>query len=198
MITSGAVPVCPPDRGVPAGAQSRIITSAHRINQGSIPDLGKPDGDRTSILCRQNDSETAVPRLIELVKTRIPRVASTPFADIQVLCTMNRGGVGARSLNIELPAALNPAGERKSNASAGPSHRRQGHADREPITTRKVYNGDHRLHRRRDPEADRAYGQPLTAVPLLTALVNSTRWCLPMRRRFTKAKARSTPPSSSR
>ena len=26
---------------------------------------------------------------------------------------MNRGGVGARSLNIELRAALNPAGERK-------------------------------------------------------------------------------------
>jgi exodeoxyribonuclease V alpha subunit len=30
-----------------------------------------------------------------------------------VLCPMNRGGVGARSLNIELQAALNPAGERK-------------------------------------------------------------------------------------
>jgi ATP-dependent exoDNAse (exonuclease V) alpha subunit len=28
-------------------------------------------------------------------------------------CPMNRGGVGARSLNIELQAALNPAGERR-------------------------------------------------------------------------------------
>jgi exodeoxyribonuclease V alpha subunit len=36
-----------------------------------------------------------------------------PIRDIQVLCPMNRGGVGARSLNIELQAALNPAGERK-------------------------------------------------------------------------------------
>jgi exodeoxyribonuclease V alpha subunit len=33
--------------------------------------------------------------------------------DIQVLCPMNRGGVGARSLNIELQAALNPAGDNK-------------------------------------------------------------------------------------
>jgi exodeoxyribonuclease V alpha subunit len=33
--------------------------------------------------------------------------------DVQVLCPMNRGGVGARSLNIELQAALNPASERK-------------------------------------------------------------------------------------
>jgi exodeoxyribonuclease V alpha subunit len=30
-----------------------------------------------------------------------------------VLCPMNRGGVGARSLNAELQAALNPVGDRK-------------------------------------------------------------------------------------
>ena len=51
---------------------------------------------------------------MELVKTRIPkRFGLNPIRDIQVLCPMNRGGVGARSLNIELQAALNPAGERK-------------------------------------------------------------------------------------
>jgi exodeoxyribonuclease V alpha subunit len=33
--------------------------------------------------------------------------------DIQVLCPMNRGGVGARSLNVELQSALNPAGGKK-------------------------------------------------------------------------------------
>src|SRR6266436_3408088 len=33
--------------------------------------------------------------------------------DLEVLCPMNRGGVGARSLKIELQAALNPAGDRK-------------------------------------------------------------------------------------
>ena len=31
--------------------------------------------------------------------------------DIQVLCPMNRGGLGARSLNIELQKTLNPPGE---------------------------------------------------------------------------------------
>jgi exodeoxyribonuclease V alpha subunit len=36
-----------------------------------------------------------------------------PIRDIQVLSPMNRGGVGARSLNIELQAALNPAGDHK-------------------------------------------------------------------------------------
>jgi len=95
-------------------AQSRIITSAHRINQGSIPDLSKPEGDNDFFFVQADDPETAVPRIIELVKTRIPqRFGLKPIRDIQVLCPMNRGGVGARSLNIELQAALNPAGERK-------------------------------------------------------------------------------------
>jgi exodeoxyribonuclease V alpha subunit len=63
---------------------------------------------------RQADPETAFPRIIELVKTRTPRrFGLDPIRDVQVLCPMNRGGVGARSLNIELQAALNPAGERK-------------------------------------------------------------------------------------
>jgi ATP-dependent exoDNAse (exonuclease V) alpha subunit len=64
--------------------------------------------------CEADDPETAVGRIIELVKNRIPRrFGLDPIRDIQVLCPMNRGGVGARSLNIELQAALNPAGDNK-------------------------------------------------------------------------------------
>jgi exodeoxyribonuclease V alpha subunit len=95
-------------------AQSRIITAAHRINRGAIPDLSKPEGGSDFYFVPADDPETAVPLIIELVKTRIPRrFGLDPIRDIQVLCPMNRGGVGARSLNIELQAALNPAGERK-------------------------------------------------------------------------------------
>jgi exodeoxyribonuclease V alpha subunit len=36
-----------------------------------------------------------------------------PMRDIQVLCPMHRGGLGARSLNIELQRTLNPRGEPK-------------------------------------------------------------------------------------
>jgi exodeoxyribonuclease V alpha subunit len=114
MITSGAVPVVRLTEVFRQAALSRIITSAHRINQGSIPDLGKPEGDSDLYFVQADDPETAVQRIIELVKTRIPqRFGLDPIRDIQVLCPMNRGGVGARSLNIELQAALNPAGERK-------------------------------------------------------------------------------------
>jgi exodeoxyribonuclease V alpha subunit len=55
-----------------------------------------------------------VTRIVELVAKRIPqRFGFDPIKDIQVLCPMNRGGVGARSLNVELQAALNPAGDKK-------------------------------------------------------------------------------------
>jgi exodeoxyribonuclease V alpha subunit len=114
VIASGAVPVVRLTEVFRQAAQSRIITSAHKINQGSIPDLSKPDGGSDFYFVQADDPETAVPRIIELVKKRIPqRFGLDPIRDIQVLCPMNRGGVGARSLNIELQAALNPAGERK-------------------------------------------------------------------------------------
>ncbi|MBW6401856.1 ATP-dependent RecD-like DNA helicase [Roseomonas sp. HJA6] len=95
-------------------AASRIIVSAHRINSGQMPELTKPEGDSDFYFVPAADPEMAVPRIIDLVKTRIPqRFGLDPIRDIQVLCPMNRGGVGARSLNIELQAALNPAGERR-------------------------------------------------------------------------------------
>jgi exodeoxyribonuclease V alpha subunit len=95
-------------------AQSRIITSAHRINQGYMPDLSPPGSQSDFYFVPADDPAAAVGRIIELVKTRIPkRFGLHPIRDIQVLCPMNRGSVGARSLNIELQAALNPAGDRK-------------------------------------------------------------------------------------
>ena len=114
VISSGIVPVVRLTEVFRQAAQSRIITSAHRINQGSIPDLSPPGTESDFYFVQTDDPETAVGRVIELVKTWIPkRFGFDPIRDIQVLCPMNRGGVGARSLNIELQAALNPAGDRK-------------------------------------------------------------------------------------
>jgi exodeoxyribonuclease V alpha subunit len=114
VISSGAVPVVRLTEVFRQAAQSRIITSAHHINQGSIPDLSQRSTDSDFYFVQADDPETAVARIIELVKTRIPkRFGLNPIQDIQVLCPMNRGGVGARSLNIELQAALNPASDHK-------------------------------------------------------------------------------------
>jgi exodeoxyribonuclease V alpha subunit len=113
-IASGAVPVVRLTEVFRQAAQSRIITNAHRINQGLMPELSHSGTESDFYFVQADDPETAVGRIIELVKTRIPnRFGLDPIRDVQVLCPMNRGGVGARSLNIELQAVLNPAGDRK-------------------------------------------------------------------------------------
>src|SRR2546426_302663 len=114
LIGSAAVPVARLTAVVRQAAQSRIVTTAHRINQGQVPDLRRPAGESDFYFVEVDDPETAVTRLIDLVRDRIPRrFGLHAIRDIQVLCPMNRGSLGARSLNLELPAALNPPGDRR-------------------------------------------------------------------------------------
>src|ERR1700712_3780853 len=91
IIASAAVPVVRLTEVFRQAAQSRIITSAHRINHGLIPDLSKPETDTDFYFVPADDPETAVVRIVELVKTRIPhRFGLDSIRDIQVLCPMNR------------------------------------------------------------------------------------------------------------
>jgi exodeoxyribonuclease V alpha subunit len=65
IIASGAIPVVRLTELFRQAAQSRIITGAHKINQGLIPDLSKPDGESDFYFVQADDPETAVPRIIE-------------------------------------------------------------------------------------------------------------------------------------
>jgi ATP-dependent exoDNAse (exonuclease V) alpha subunit len=83
-----------------------------------MPDLSPPGTESDFYFVSAEDPEIAVARIVELAKIRISkRFGLDPICDIQVLCPMNRGGVGARSLNIELQAVLNPAGDEKVEVS---------------------------------------------------------------------------------
>ena len=92
---------------------------------------------------------------------------------------MNRGGVGARSLNIELQEALNPAGERKVERFGWTFAPGDKVMQIENDYDKEVYNGDigyYRRCRRRCGRADRSLS---TAEPSPTASANSTSWCPP-------------------
>jgi exodeoxyribonuclease V alpha subunit len=111
IIASGAVPVVRLTEVFRQAAESRIIVNAHRINQGLMPDLTRAkSGDFYFVGAA--DPEDGVGKVLAVVQERIPkRFGLNPIRDIQVLCPMNRGGLGARSLNIELQKALNPPGD---------------------------------------------------------------------------------------
>ena len=111
IIGSGAVPVVRLTEVFRQAAESRIIANAHRINQGRMPDWARdPKSDFHFVACR--DPEDGVAKIVEIVRDRISaRFGLDPIRDIQVLCPMNRGGLGARSLNLELQRVLNPPDE---------------------------------------------------------------------------------------
>ncbi|WP_456237104.1 SF1B family DNA helicase RecD2 [Arenibaculum pallidiluteum] len=111
VIGSGAVPVVRLTEVFRQAAESRIIVNAHRINRGQMPDMEPTEGSDFYFV-DATDPEDGVRKVLEVVRNRIPkRFGFDPVTDIQVLAPMNRGGLGARSLNIELQRVLNPPGE---------------------------------------------------------------------------------------
>src|SRR5467141_2142209 len=188
IISSGAVPVVRLTEVFRQAAQSRIVTSAHRINQGSIPDLSQRSTDSDFYFVQADDPETAVGRIVELLKTRIPkRFGLDPIRDIQVLCPMNRGGVGARSLNIELQAALNPAGDHKVERFGWTFAPGDKVMQIENDYDKEVYNGDIGYIDDVDPEAGEltasfdgravtyGFGELDTLVPAYAATIHKSQ-----------------------
>lgn len=123
IIDSGAVPVARLTEIFRQAAQSQIVTNAHKVNAGHVPDLRVTrDGDSDFYSVEAHDPEEGVSKIIEIVKNRLPtRFGFDAVRDVQMLCPMNRGGLGARALNVELQKALNPsANDVLSNALALP------------------------------------------------------------------------------
>ena len=113
VIASGAVPVVRLTEVFRQAAQSRIITNAHRINQGQMPELTAPDGSDFYFV-EAAEPEDALRKLLAVVRDRVPvRFGLDPVRDVQVLCPMNRSSLGARALNIELQRVLNPPGDQR-------------------------------------------------------------------------------------
>ena len=123
LIESDCFPVVRLTRIFRQASKSRIITNAHRINAGRMPDLsnGRDSDfffmDMENPVNRRNlqdlpekdqTAQAALQTIIDLVQTRLPRYYHIPSSDIQVLTPMQRGVVGAANLNQELQKALNP------------------------------------------------------------------------------------------
>jgi exodeoxyribonuclease V alpha subunit len=153
IIASEVIPVVRLTEVFRQAAESRIIVTAHRINRGLMPEwVQDPASDFHFV--GSADAGDAAAKILQIVRERIPaRYGLDPIRDIQVLCPMNRGGLGARSLNIELQQALNPAGELRVERFGST----YGIGDKvmqvENDYDKEVYNGDLGVVRNIDPEA---------------------------------------------
>jgi exodeoxyribonuclease V alpha subunit len=114
IIDSGVVPTVRLTEIFRQAATSKIIVNAHRINRGEMP-LKAEGTELSDFYFVPGDSpEEIYSKLVQVVTQRIPkRFNLDPVKDVQILTPMNRGGLGARSLNAELQKILNEKSEPK-------------------------------------------------------------------------------------
>ena len=110
IIDSGTVPVVRLTRIFRQAQTSRIITNAHKINQGIFPDISN-GRNADFFFIKQEDPELTAQEIVNIVKNRIPKAYHYNTNDIQVLVPMQRSVVGATNLNVILQEAINPVGE---------------------------------------------------------------------------------------
>ena len=95
-------------------ASSRIVVNAHRINKGEMPLRNEGSELSDFYFIPASSPEDIYTKLMQVITERIPkRFGLDPVKEVQVLTPMNRGGLGARALNIELQKALNAKAEPK-------------------------------------------------------------------------------------
>ena len=109
IIDSQKIPVVRLTRIFRQAQKSRIVMSAHAINQGRFPDMSN-GRDTDFFFMKEEDPERVAATVVRLVKERLPRAYGQRPDKIQVLTPMQRGIVGAANLNLSLQEALNPSG----------------------------------------------------------------------------------------
>ena len=174
---------------------SRIVTNAHRINEGKMPLLNEKNTD--FFFERQMSLQQAADTIVALTTQRLPRFLkfgddwrSRSVREIQVLAPMKKGECGVQALNIRLQEALNPPASGKPSITYGETIFRVGDYDMEWRRRvnlgwedgKGVFNGDvgfvtavdtenHALTVRFDDEKDAEYtGQQLEDLDLAYCL----------------------------
>ena len=88
--------------------KSLIITNAHAINEGRIPELSVKDGD-FFFLPRNTEAEIAY-TVADLYKNRLPKSYGADTVNrIQVISPSRKGEAGTENLNVLLQQMLNPS-----------------------------------------------------------------------------------------
>ena len=72
IIDSGVVPVVRLTEVFRQAAHSRIITNAHRINEGQMPELAAKDAESDFYFVEREEPERIADTLVEMVKNRMP------------------------------------------------------------------------------------------------------------------------------
>ena len=107
IIASEKVPVVCLDTIFRQAMESLIITNAHKIVGGKMPDLSRRDGD--FFIVHEANPTRAAKVLQELCSSRLPNAYGlNVMEDIQLLCPSRMGETGSVRMNQLLSGVLNP------------------------------------------------------------------------------------------
>lgn len=124
---------------------SRIITNAHRINQGNYPILEAVSKNPQSDCLHYETLEPlqGIDAIKELIQ-KLPQWGFNPLLDVQVLCPMTKADVGTKNLNQILQQVLNPPLTGKTELHRGGTILRVGDRVIQRVNdyNREVFNGD--------------------------------------------------------
>lgn len=125
LILSGVLPVVELKEVFRQAMQSRIVTNAHKIVSGQMPELHDKNNDFFFI--KRNSAYDTAATVAELCTVRLPKAYSySPINDIQVLCPSKKGETGTVSLNKRLQAVINPPSPEKKELQSGSRIFREG------------------------------------------------------------------------
>lgn len=109
LIDSRCVPTVELAEIFRQAAESLIVTNAHRIIEGSMPDFSRKDKDCDFFILQSNSQTMTAEKVLGLYKERLPKAYGfSPFDNIQILCPTKISGVGTVELNKLIQQEINP------------------------------------------------------------------------------------------
>ncbi|MCH5352579.1 MAG: ATP-dependent RecD-like DNA helicase [Acutalibacter sp.] len=107
LISTGLFPTVQLKEIFRQSMESLIVTNAHRIVDGKLPELRRKDSD--FFFLPQDIPADAAKLIVSLCSQRLPKsYGYSPVTDIQVLCPGRKGELGTVELNKLLREAINP------------------------------------------------------------------------------------------
>ncbi|MCQ2481308.1 MAG: ATP-dependent RecD-like DNA helicase [Clostridia bacterium] len=125
IIESNVIDVVELNQVFRQAMESLIITNAHKIVAGEMPELDIKDKD--FFFMEKQLPSNAAQTIVDLLDTRLPSAYNySPIEDIQVLCPSRKGETGTINLNKLLQERLNPPHKKKKEVTFGSRIFREG------------------------------------------------------------------------
>lgn len=121
LIRSEKIPCLKLDEVFRQAAHSHIISAAHQINKGHIPEFSdEQTSDCRFISAAESSQVTEI--LKDLLTTHLPNAGYDPLRDVQILTPMNKGDLGSQNLNQKIQEWINPLAksQRSGQTPSGP------------------------------------------------------------------------------